>query len=256
MEEERFASSGIREEAVDNFGDYKGIIKNLLCCVCLDIVKNPMECSKCETLYCTICWEIIKMAGKQCVSKCDASSTIKKANKFVREILTKLSFTCNRCGKTKIIYDDYVKHHETCMVDPNTQSRDQLINIVLEKEMQIDNLSREIEGFKYSQITSMNKNDLRSSLVSNVLNTSQKMELYNATIQGKTNDFKKFILEKKYPVLEEVSAKNYYWTCLQYAMHYGKKDIILFIFEILKGQNLLDTAMRLESNDGRCALSC
>ena len=196
------------------------------------------------------------MAGKQCVSKCDSSSVIKKANKFVREILTKLSFTCNRCKKSKIIYDDYLKHLDTCNIEPNTPSRDQLINIVLEKEAQIDQLSREIENFKYSQITSMNKNDLRSSLVSNVLNTSQKMELYNATITGKTNDFKRYILEKKYPVLEEVSAKNYYWTCLHYAMHYGKKDIILFIFDVLKNQNLLDTAMRLESNDGRCPLSC
>ena len=163
---ERFASSGISEDAVDNFEDYKGIIKNLLCCVCLDIVKNPMECSKCETLYCTICWEIIKMAGKQCVSKCDASSSIKKANKFVREILTKLSFKCKRCNKTKIAYEDYVKHIETCNIDPNAPSRDSLISIVLEKESQIDALSREIEGFKYSQITSMNIKDLRNSLVS------------------------------------------------------------------------------------------
>ncbi len=256
MEEERFACSGISEDRLDNFEDYKGIIKNLLCCVCLDIVKTPMECSKCETLYCQICWEVLKMAGKPCVSKCGDTAIIKKANKFVREILEKLSFTCSRCNKTKIFYDEYIKHLNTCNVDPETPSRDQLINIVLEKEEKIDTLTKEIEGFKLSQITSMNKSELRVSMVSNVLNTSQKMELYNATIQGKTSEFKKFINEKSYPILEEVSAKNYYWTCLHYAMHYGKKDIIMFIFETLKKQNKLDTAVRLESNDGRCPFTC
>ncbi len=196
------------------------------------------------------------MAGKQCVSKCDSSAVIKKANKFVREILSKLTFTCTRCNKSKIYYEEYIKHLDTCKHDTNEPTRDHLIGLVLEKETEIEQLNKEIENFKYSQITSMNKNDLRSSLVSNVLNTNQKMELYNATIQGKIKDFMKFINEKKYPILEEVSAKNYYWTCLHYAMHYGRKDIILFIFDNLKSQNLLDTAMRLESNDGRCPLSC
>jgi len=252
-----FDGCGIKDYMIDNFEDYKDIVKHLICCICLEIVKSPMECSKCETFYCGVCWEIIKMAGKQCVSKCDANtSVVKKANKFARELLSKLKFKCELCGKNGIIYDEFIKHQETCGIDPNLPTKEALIKIVLEKEQEIDNLSKEIESFKLSKITSMSKQDLRNMLVTNTLQTAQKMELYNSVIQGKTNDFKYFVTTKKYPLLEEVSAKTYYWTSLHYAMHYGRKDIIQFILESVKGQNLLEAAMQLESNDNRCPVLC
>jgi len=253
---DRFASSGIREEAVDNFQEHKAIIPKLLCCVCLHIVKTPMECLRCDTLYCNNCLEIVRMAGKHCVSKCDTSAILKKANKFVREVLDRLTFTCNRCARTKITYDEYVIHVDICNVDKDLASRDKFIKEVMEKEAKIEILTRQIEEFKFSQITNLSKNELRSSLVTNVLNTTQKMELYNATIQGKVQEFTSLVEKKNYPILEEVSAKNYYWTCLHYSMHYGKLDLILYMLGTLKGKSLLDSAMRLESNDGRCPLIC
>jgi len=82
------------------------------------------------------------------------------------------------------------------------------------------------------------------------------MELYNAAVEGRLNDFKDFVINKKYPFLEEVSAHNYFWTPLHYAMHYGQIDIIFFIMEQLKSQGTVELAMKLQSDDGRCPLLC
>ena len=102
----------------------------------------------------------------------------------------------------------------------------------------------------------MNKDSLRNSLITFNLSVTQKMEMYNACVEGRLTEFKNLVQISKYPVLEEVSAHNYYWTPLHYAMHYGQVEIIKFIFEHLRKQGKLDAAMRLESNDGRCPILC
>lgn len=62
----------------------------------------------------------------------------------------------------------------------------------------------------------------------------QKLELYNAVVEGRLNDFKSLITNKKYPILEEVSVKNCFWTSLHSAMYLGKIDIVYFILDTLK----------------------
>ena len=59
------------------------------------------------------------------------------------------------------------------------------------------------------------------------------MILYQAAVKGELSDFKKLI-DKNYPLLEEVSAANFFWTPLHYAMHYGKMEIAFYILDILK----------------------
>ena len=96
--------------------------------------------------------------------------------------------------------------------------------------------------------------------VSNVLTTNEKMELYNSVIKDNLELFKSLIYgspyKKPYPMFEEVSAKNYYWTPLHYAMHYAKWDIIQFIFEYLFQYNLVNSALNLKTKDSRCPLLC
>ena len=96
--------------------------------------------------------------------------------------------------------------------------------------------------------------------VSNVLTTNEKMELYNSVIKDNLELFKSLIYgspyKKPYPMFEEVSAKNYYWTPLHYAMHYAKWDIIQFIFQYLFQYNLVNSALNLKTKDSRCPLLC
>ena len=81
------------------------------------------------------------------------------------------------------------------------------------------------------------------------------MILYQHTVKGDLNEFKKLI-ERGFPILEEVSAANYYWTPLHYAMHYGKMEIAFFILDLLTQQGKYNMAMELESNDKRTPVLC
>jgi hypothetical protein len=270
MSTKQFEGSGISETLVDNFEEYKEMIKSLYCCICLDIVKSPFECENCESLYCEDCWAMMKIAGKKCVINCTAP--VQKANKFVRDMLSKLKIKCETCNKSGIAYDIYIKHTEACLINRKISTVEELTKVVKEKETKIDELTAELEslkmngskiatpgdgGFSSSLITnSMTKEEIRKVLITFNLPVNQKMELYNAAIEGKITEFKDMVLNKKYPVLEEVSAHNYYWTPFHYAMHYGQIQIIYFIFEYLKNNNILELAMRLQSDDGRCPLLC
>ena len=93
-------------------------------------------------------------------------------------------------------------------------------------------------------------------MVTSKLSISEKMDLYNAAVEGRVSDFKNLIEVKQFPILEEVSAKNYGWTPFHYAMHYGKWDIIKYIMQYLQNHQQLNLALMLKSSDGRCPLLC
>jgi hypothetical protein len=260
-----FTGSGISEELVENFTEYQEMIKSLYCCICLDIVKIPYECENCESLYCEDCWEVMKIAGRKCVLHCTAP--VKKANKFVRDMLGKLKIKCETCGKSGISYDIYIKHTDACLLNQKISTVDELTKTIKEKEVRIDELSSEIENLKLNGnriakngfdmgSVQLTKDQLRQQLMTFNLPVNQKMELYNAAVEGRLPEFKDLVYNKRYPILEEVSAHNYYWTSLHYAMHYGQVDIIFFILEYLKSNNILELAMKLQSDDGRDPLLC
>ena len=264
---DRFTGSGINEEYVENFEEYKEMIKSLYCCICLDIVKSPFECENCESLYCEDCWEVMKIAGKKCVINCVAP--VKKANKFVHDMLSKLKIKCSTCGKGGIDYEIYIKHMEACLINKKISSVEELSKVVKEKEAKIDELSKELENLKINgnkykttfgdtpyNSSVMTKEQLRANLMTFNLPVTQKMELYNAAVEGRLADFINLIDNKKYSLLEEVSAHNYFWTPLHYAMHYGQVEISLYIIEHLKKDGVLDLAIHLQSDDGRCPILC
>lgn len=260
----KFTGSGICEESIENIFEYHEMIKSLTCCICLDIVKSPFECQNCETLYCEDCWDDMKIAGKKCVLHC--SNEVKVANKFVRDMLSKLKITCSTCGKTGIKYNVYVKHMDACVLNQKISTVEELNKTIKEKQYRIDELTSELEHIELNgdktkssnnlPSISYTKEQLRSNLMTFGLPVQNKMELYNAAVEGKLNEFKTLILDKKYPILEEVSAHNYYWTPLHYAMHYGQYDIIHFIMFYFNGTEKLKLAMKLLSDDGRCPLLC
>ena len=267
--------SGIDEEFVENSGDFQELVKSFVCCICLDIVKMPMQCGKCESLYCGECWDILKIGGKNCVYNCPASC-ITGASKFVLELLKNLSLRCELCGCRGIDYHTFVKHIEGCSLNMKFANKADIEEEISDRDKKIHQLKAELHVLKKQQneklkdqeelkktqsqvINTTNdpvKQKLRQELITHNLNTNQKMELYKATIEGRILDFKQMVLQKHYPILEEVSAANYYWTSLHYAMHYGQMDIALFCFEVLKNMNLLEKAIKLESNDGRCPILC
>jgi hypothetical protein len=258
-------TGGIKPSQIENYDNYESIFKDMICCICLEIVCKPLECIMCQTLICEDCYFILQQAGKNCVSsKCKGN--FRKANKFVREILSNLKISCSWCNKGGLIYPDYISHLDKC--EPHLLSdRVKILKLIKEKEDKAIELQKEITITKTANIlnSSMVKKDpyahlsnesLRTTLITFNLAVKNKMELYNSCVEGRTEDFKNCVLVKKYPILEEVSAHNYYWTSFHYSMHYGQWEIIKFITEQLKMTSKFDAAMRLESNDGRCPILC
>jgi hypothetical protein len=258
-------TGGIKTSQIVNYKQYNSIIKDMICCVCLDVVCKPIECIICQTLICEDCYFILQQAGKNCMtSKCKGN--FRKANKFVREILSNLKIVCNSCNKEDLIYPDYISHLERCEIYL-LSDRVKILKLIKEKEDKTIEIQKEINAAKTARILNssmvkkdpyahLSKENLRTTLITFNLHVKNKMELYNACVEGRVDDFKNCVLNKKYPVLEEVSAHNYYWTSFHYAMHYGQWEIIKFIVEELKITSKFEAAMRLESNDGRCPILC
>jgi hypothetical protein len=267
----RFIENTIKPEQVENQEFFRGFSDQLICFVCLNIPLTPLECHDCNSVICNECNEILKIAGKMCYSnKCNGN--VKKANKFIREVLSKLSIKCEFCERKRIPYSDYKKHlNQECKkykLLPDISKRENLLNSVQEKNVEIQEIKENINKVKLSSTMriihnrslskklSLSKENVRNSLITYGLSAEGKMELYNSTLKGDIGTFKQLITQEHYPLLEEISAHNYYWTALHYSMHYGREEIIFFILDLLKYTNKLKLALQLESSDGRCPLLC
>lgn len=234
--------------------------------MCLEIVLKPVECKLCSTIVCSDCLEILKIAGKRCLySKCQGN--YKKANKFLRETLNRLTINCGYCTTEVSGHDKYLKHlSQDCESYFSLKNRsDALIKTIKNKNLQIEKLQEQVEKVKTSitqnpnqtlKVKFITKDQLRNNLITFDLEEKKKMEIYNAVVKGDVENFKFMVLNLKYPYLEEISTHKEYWTSLHYAMHYGQLPVITFILEIANEQNKLEQVMRLESKDGRCPLLC
>lgn len=266
MSTKAFTGEGIKESQIENFDQYKVILESFTCPICLDIAKNPQQCELCETLYCEDCWEFMKIAGKKCVMHCTAP--VIKANKFVLDTLSKLRITCETCNKTNIEYNLYIMHYEVCSHLQNLIKSGEIERTITEKKDRLQALDREISDLNKNglevgnqkinwQQSNFSKTDIQKKLLTFKLSPSEKVLLYDSTVKGKLNEFRVLILDKKFPLFEEVSAQGYLWTSLHYAMHYGQDDILFFILDHCQNKlQCLDIALHLVSKDGRCPILC
>ena len=252
-----FVEGGINEDFIENIGEFpENVLQSLECCICIELVKDPVECKGCQSIYCKECWEQLKIAGKGCVMRC--TSNVEKANKFLFDILQRLKLQCPICQEGGLNYPKFLLHYDCCVIAKKYGTLEELTK--LEKEEEIEKLKQDIEKLKNNRYTIMeeenfDQEDIRRELITNKLDVNSKMVLYQTAIKGDINDFKKLI-SKGYPLLEEVSAKSFYWTPLHYAMHYGKMEIAFYIMETLKERGIYNKAMALESNDKRTPVLC
>lgn len=257
-----FSGEGIKEQQIDNYSQFASILPSFVCPICLDVVKNPNQCETCDSLYCLECFEFLKTGGGGCVMKCK-NAKFKKADRFVLDTLSKLKITCETCKKKNIDYNLYITHFEACVHISNLLNND-IESLINEKQLKVFELTADNEKLKSTgslmfteNIANLSTEDIRKKLLSFDLPATNKVQLYESTVNGNITLFKELILKKKFPIFEEVSAQGYLWTSLHYAMHYGQEEIILFILDYLKTQlNCLELGLRLTAKDGRCPFLC
>ena len=245
---------GIDPSCVENSKKYESLINDMKCPICLKIVCKPLECVLCETLICEDCKFILNLAEQSCVTP-NCKGQYEKANKFIREILTALKIKCFACNEKNLNYTNYLKHIEECEQYKKNPPMAMIREINKNSEM-IKKLKKEYESLVNTNMNNISPDELRLSMVTSKLSISEKMDLYNAAVEGRVPDFKKLVEVNNFPILEEVSAKSYGWTPFHYAMHYGKWEIIKYIMNYLNARHQLNLALMLKSSDGRCPLLC
>ena len=183
-----------------------------------------------------------------------------KANKFVRNILSDLLIKCYGCSKDKIRYEDYLEHIKSCEGYLSSPILKTLASIN-KKSDEIEKLKKEKEKLMKEMPKRMMLSDseLKARYLTNKLNMNEKMNFYQAVIDGNLEAYKRYVLGTygtMYNIFEEVSAPGYGWTTFHYAMHYAKWEIIKFIINYLIDNKKLEIGFRLKSKDGRCPLLC
>ncbi len=136
------------------------------------------------------------------------------------------------------------------------QINDEVLKEAIERNFYNNNQNESNQKNSEQNKSNQNKSIQNESLLNNELSKEEKMNFYNSVIDGNLDLFKSYLNgtpdRKPYDIFEEVSAPGYHWTVFHYAMHYGKWEIIKFIFDYLINLDMLDFALKLKTNDNRC----
>jgi hypothetical protein len=85
----------------------------LICPICLEYCKHPMECVYCTNLFCKLC---IEKNGLNKTSRCPVCRKKSKVqvSYFAKKILKSYKINCDlNCGE-KIIFDKLESHKKVC----------------------------------------------------------------------------------------------------------------------------------------------
>ena len=95
------------ESNIVNKEYYEGIKSMINCLICLNIIENPVQCTKCQHYFCSGC---INSVNKKCPLRCENNEYIKSMPCL--NLLSNLKFKC-KCDEI-VTYDQREKHIENC----------------------------------------------------------------------------------------------------------------------------------------------
>jgi len=112
--------AGIELDRITNAKESAKTIKHLMCSICLNLLLNPVSCSKCQTNFCESCidaWiKAKRSATENCVNRCDFSKATTPP--IIKGLLSDLQVSCVLKGKgcqEVLNYDELIKHEEECL---------------------------------------------------------------------------------------------------------------------------------------------
>jgi len=93
-----------KEVDIVNKEYYEGIKSMVNCSICLEIIKDPVQCDKCQHCFCSQCSKLLK----ECPFRCQNSHFIPSI--LCKQLLSELKIKC-QCGE-EINYDFLEKHKD------------------------------------------------------------------------------------------------------------------------------------------------
>jgi len=119
--------------------EYYNVIKGMIkCSICLDIVKDPVQCDKCQHCFCSRCSEPLNSCPFRCKNHNFVPSFI------CNQLLSELKIKC-KCGK-EISYD-FLKNHKKkdCQI---VDYREKYLNLKKEYDSLLNEINQ-ISDHKY-----------------------------------------------------------------------------------------------------------
>ena len=125
--EEQKESSGISISRVIDLDKYENLLQILKCKICLNILLNPYDCSKCGNSFCFSCINKLKESDTKCPFGC-TDYEIMPSSFAIKKFLNQLHFSClnkeNGCNEI-ISYNNIETHDKNCeyinSICPNNQ---------------------------------------------------------------------------------------------------------------------------------------
>ena len=119
--------NGIPLSRVIDIDKYENILQILKCKLCLNILLNPYDCSKCGNTFCYSCINKLKQSNKKCPFGC-TEYEITPSSFAIKKFLNQLKFSClnkeNGCNEI-ISYNNIEQHDKNCeyinSICPNNQ---------------------------------------------------------------------------------------------------------------------------------------
>ena len=127
IKEDQKESGGIPLSRVIDLEKHEKLLPVLKCKICLNILLNPYDCSKCGNTFCYSCINKLKESMKKCPFGC-SDYEIMPSSFAIKKFLEQLNFTCNNKenGCNEIIsYNNLEQHDKNCnyinAICPNNQ---------------------------------------------------------------------------------------------------------------------------------------
>ena len=119
--------NGIPISRVIDLDKYENLLQILKCKICLNILLNPYDCSKCGNTFCYSCINKLKESNKKCPFGC-TDYEIMPSSFAIKKFLNQLQFQClnkeNGCNEI-ISYNNIEQHDKNCeyinSICPNNQ---------------------------------------------------------------------------------------------------------------------------------------
>ena len=140
--EEQKELNGISISRVIDLDKYENLLQILKCKICLNILLNPYDCSKCGNSFCFSCINKLKESDKACPFGC-TDYEIMPSSFAIKKFLNQLHFTClnkeNGCNEI-ISYNNIELHDKNCeyinSICPNNQCGKKLPWYLLKNHLQ------------------------------------------------------------------------------------------------------------------------
>ena len=95
---------------------FKNLKQLLLCPVCQELVRKPIQCFYCQRPYCFTC--VPQQIDNELLSfkcPCGKFDSFKEASFIISSLLDNFFTSCTKCKET-VLYSEINKHEENCVI--------------------------------------------------------------------------------------------------------------------------------------------